>query len=59
MSGESKQLAVGSLFSGIGGIDLGFERAGFCVKWQVEINDYCRALLGKHFPYAAQYKDVR
>jgi len=35
---------VGSLFSGIGGMDLGFERAGFEIRWQVEINPFCRQI---------------
>jgi DNA (cytosine-5)-methyltransferase 1 len=41
-------LTVGSLFSGIGGIDLGLERAGMRVAWQVEIDEWCRAVLEKH-----------
>ena len=49
----------GSLFSGIGGIDLGFEWAGIETKWQVEIDDYCRKLLSKRFPDAKQFKDIR
>jgi DNA (cytosine-5)-methyltransferase 1 len=50
---------VGSLFSGIGGFDLGFERAGMRVDWQVELDPYCRAVLARHFPGAARYEDVR
>lgn len=50
---------VGSLFSGIGGIDLGLERAGMSVKWQVEIDDYCNKVLEKHWPDVRRYKDVR
>jgi DNA (cytosine-5)-methyltransferase 1 len=52
-------LTVGSLFAGIGGFDLGFERAGYDIRWQVEINAYCRAVLRKHWPDARRYGDVR
>jgi DNA (cytosine-5)-methyltransferase 1 len=51
---------VGSLFAGIGGMDLGFERAGFETVWQVECNDYCRKVLAKNFPHADRsVTDVR
>ncbi|WP_310628025.1 DNA (cytosine-5-)-methyltransferase [Limnohabitans sp.] len=52
------QKTVGSLFAGIGGFDLGFERAGFKTKWQVEINPICRAVLADRFPHARQHEDV-
>lgn len=52
-------LTVGSLFSGIGGFDLGFERAGFEIRWQVEIDPFCRAVLKKHWPSVRCYEDVR
>lgn len=50
---------MGSLFAGIGGFDLGFERAGFETRWQVEIDPFCRKVLAKHFPNAERYEDVR
>lgn len=49
---------VGSLFSGIGGFDLGFERAGFEIKWQVEIDSFCQKVLEKHWPHTDRYADV-
>ena len=48
----------GSLFSGIGGIDLGFEMAGIETVWNCEIDEWCRDLLKKRFPGATQYDNV-
>ena len=42
-------LTHGSLFSGVGGFDLGFERAGMETRWQVENNLYCQEVLKQNF----------
>lgn len=42
-------LTHGSLFAGIGGLDLGFERAGIKTIWQVEIDEYAQLVLRKRF----------
>lgn len=53
-------MRVGSLFSGIGGIELGFERAGgFETAWFVEWDAYAQAVLRKHWPGVPVYGDVR
>ena len=52
-------LTVGSLFAGIGGFDLGLERAGFDIAWQVEIDPYCQRVLAKHWPTVHRYGDIR
>ena len=48
-----------SLFSGIGGFDEGFRRAGIATTHQVEIDPQCRRVLERHFPEARRHEDVR
>lgn len=52
-------MRVGSTFSGVGGFDLGFERAGMSVVWQAEIDEWSRRVLRWHWPAAAIFDDVR
>jgi DNA (cytosine-5)-methyltransferase 1 len=49
----------GSLFAGIGGIDLGFERAGMTCAWQVDNDEFCQKVLTKHWPNVPKYGDIR
>ncbi len=48
----------GSLFSGCGGFDLGFERAGMSVLWQCEKDSQCRKLLKRHWPNTPIFRDI-
>ena len=52
-------MKFGSLFSGIVGLDLGFERAGMKCAWQCEIDPKCQSVLKKHWPTTPLYPDVR
>ena len=54
-----RALTFGSLFAGIGGFDLGLERAGMECRWQVEIDPWCRQVLAKHWPGVPRWDDVR
>ncbi len=48
-----------SLFSGIGGFDLGFDRAGMVCAGQVEYDEKARAVLARHWPDVPRMNDVR
>lgn len=47
-----------SLFSGVGGFDLGFERAGIETVLQVEQDKHCLAVLERHWPNVRRLTDV-
>lgn len=48
-----------SLFSGIGGLDLAAEWAGFETVGQCEFADYPTKILEKHWPNVPRWRDVR
>lgn len=52
-------VSFGSLFTGVGGFDLGFERAGLTCSFQVEIDRFCNRVLAKHWPLISRWRDVR
>jgi len=52
-------MTVGDCFAGIGGISLGLERAGFTVRWQIEIDPYARGVLEHHWPHVSRWGDIR
>jgi DNA (cytosine-5)-methyltransferase 1 len=51
-------LKVASFFAGIGGFDLGLERAGMKVAFQCEINKFCQKVLKKHWPKVPLHFDI-
>lgn len=56
---KRKKRKYGSLCTGIGGFDLGFDRAGWECQWQVEIAAYPIKVLEQHWPNVTRFKDVK
>jgi DNA (cytosine-5)-methyltransferase 1 len=56
---ELEKISSASFFTGIGGFDLGFERAGIETVFQCEIDDFCRSVLEKHWSEVKRYNDIR
>lgn len=60
----SAMLRIGAHFAGIGGLELGLEEAfraagyGAETVYQIELSDYSRAVLAKHWPRARRYADI-
>lgn len=52
-------MRVLSLFSGIGGFDLGFQRAGMQIVGMCEYDKHAQQVLRTHFPEATLHNDVR
>lgn len=50
---------VASFFSGIGGLELGFERAGFETVFQCEVKPFCSHILERHWPDVPRQADIR
>lgn len=59
MAGRSRsKLTVSSFFAGIGGFDLGFQRAGIRPVYHCEIQPYCISVLQRHWPKIPSTSDI-
>jgi DNA (cytosine-5)-methyltransferase 1 len=58
-SSSSVSLTAVGLFSGIGGLELGLQRAGMHILAHVESDPFCQRVLAKQWPEADHHDDVR
>lgn len=55
---KQSKLTHGSLFSGIGGFELGAEMAGIDTLWNCEIEKFQGEILKSRFPHAERFTDI-
>lgn len=55
---EAVSLTFASVYSGVGGADLGFTKAGWACQWQCERDPWRRKLLKNHWPTVPIHEDV-
>ena len=51
-------MKVLSLFSGVGGFDLGLERAKMTTVFQCELDKHCQNILNRHYPNVPKWDDI-
>jgi DNA (cytosine-5)-methyltransferase 1 len=56
---DEPRIKVASFFAGIGGFDLGFERAGMETVWQCEKKPFCLDILEQHWPLVPRATDIQ
>jgi len=54
-----QKIKVASFFTGIGGFDLGLERAGLKIVWQCETDPFCTDILQQHWPKVPLAEDIK
>ena len=55
----AQRFRAASLFSGIGGFDLGLERARFEITFQCELDKFCRCILRHRWPEIPLHENIK
>jgi DNA (cytosine-5)-methyltransferase 1 len=58
-SSTSNSLKLNSFFAGIGGFDIGFEKAGIKPVFHSEIDSFCSSVLKRHWPDTTKSGDIK